>query len=165
MYDATAPLLVLALNNVKHIISVGAEHCKEQGIDQEVMLATRLSPDMLPLAKQVQIATDISKGCMARLSGVGAPVFEDNEETFDELMNRCDTTIAFMDSINADQVNGTEEKEIIMKLPSIELKFTGYQYVSKFVMPNVQFHAATAYAILRNNGVALGKRDFLGAIN
>jgi len=165
MYDISVPVLTLALGNLKHIVGKGAAHCSEQGIDESVVINTRLYPDMLPFSKQIQIATDISKGCVSRLSGTDAPVFEDDEATFDALSGRCDTTLTFVNGFSADQINGTEEKECVLKLPSVELKFNGFDYVSKFVVPNVQFHIATAYGILRNNGVVLGKADFLGPIN
>jgi len=165
MYDISLPVLNLALGNLKHIISKGAAHCSEHGIDESVIINTRLYPDMLPFSKQVEIATDISKGCAARLSGADMPTFEDDEATFAALTDRCDKTLAFVNSVATDQINGTEEKEVVLKLPSIELTFNGYDYVTKFVVPNVQFHIATAYGILRNNGVVLGKADFLGPIN
>ena len=165
MYDVTVPVLNLAIGNLKNIVSKGASHFKDNGVDDAVILNTRLYPDMLPFSKQIQIATDISKGCVARLSGTEAPAFADDEATFDALLERCDKTLAFINGVSADQINGTEEKECVLKLPSIELKFKGHDYVSKFVVPNVQFHNSMAYGILRNNGVPVGKADFLGPIS
>jgi len=165
MYDISIKPINLAMANLTHIVKTGSAHCKDSGVEDKVMTQMRLYPDMLPFAAQIRIAGDVSKGCASRLSGVEPPSFEDNEETFDQLLARCDKTVEFINSIDADDINGTEEKAINLKLPSIELNFTGADYVQKFVIPNIQFHVTTAYAILRNNGVPLGKQDFLGAIN
>lgn len=162
MYTLTAKPLLRVLKNLQHILEVGAKHAETGGYDGERLTALRLAPDMQTLAQQVYVAGDISKGALARLSGTKAPVFEDVETTFADLIARLDRTIEFMSGISEDDVNGTEEKEIVMKLGSGNYEFVGLDYVQGFVIPNVLFHVTTVYAILRANGVALGKRDFFG---
>lgn len=164
MYEATVPALSLALGNLQNILKKGAEHCEANKFDEAVVLNLRLYPDMLPFSKQIQIATDMSKGCVARLSGTEAPAYEDNEESIAELIARCEKTIAYLQTITPEQINDTEDKEVTMKTPSRELKFDGLTYALKFVLPNVHFHVTTAYAILRHNGVALSKMDYVGPI-
>lgn len=164
MYDITVPPLALALGNIKHIMTTGAAFAAEHKLDEGVVLGSRLFPNMFPLTRQVQIATDMSKGCVGRLSGESTPKYEDTETTFDEIIARCDNTIAFVTSFSADKIANTEDKQVTLSVPGAELRFTGFDYVTKFVVPNVQFHAATAYNIFRSHGVPLGKRDFLGPI-
>jgi len=166
LFDATIPALDLALGNLAHIVDKGAAHCKDSGVEDNVMLGTRLYPDMLPFSAQINVATDISKGCGARLTDVEAPVFaDDGDPAFADLIERINKTRTFLGSLDAELINAAEEKPITLNVPNLELKFSGADYVSKFVIPNVQFHVSIAYAILRANGVALGKRDFLGPIN
>ncbi len=117
---------------------------------------------MYPLVKQVQIATDMSKGLAARLAGLEVPRYEDSETTFAELYARIEKTIAFLDSIQPEQLAGAETREITLPIREVELKFSGIDYLLTWAQPNIYFHATTAYNILRHNGVALGKRDFLG---
>lgn len=164
MYDATVPALSLALGNLQNILKKGSEFGAEHQFDESVVLNWRLYPDMLPMTKQVQIATDMSKGCVARLSGTDAPSYEDNETTYAELIARCEKTISFVQTFSAEQIDNTEEKEVILKTPNRELKFDGLTYAIKFVLPNVHFHITTAYAILRHNGVPLTKMDFVGPV-
>jgi hypothetical protein len=114
------------------------------------------------LIKQVQIATDMSKGAAARLAGIEIPKFDDNESTFAELYARIEKTIAFMDNIQPEQFAGAETREVTLLIREVELKFTGQDYWLSWAQPNVYFHVTTAYNILRHNGVTLGKRDFLG---
>ena len=127
------------------------------------MLNARLFPDMYPLTRQVQIATDMSKGAAARLAGLEIPKYEDNETTFAELQARIAKTIAFLDTIKPAQLEGSEARAVVISVRKIDLKFTGQDYLLKWVNPNVYFHVTTAYNILRHNGVELGKQDFLGA--
>jgi hypothetical protein len=127
-----------------------------------ILLSARLFPDMYPLTRQVQIATDMSKGAAARLAGLEIPKYEDNEKTFDELQSRLAKTIAFIDTVKPSQMNGSESREIIITIRNVDLKFNGQDYLLKWVNPNVYFHVTTAYNILRHNGVELGKSDFLG---
>jgi hypothetical protein len=117
---------------------------------------------MYPLTRQVQIATDMSKGAAARLAGVEIPKYEDNETTFAELQARIAKTIAFLDTIKPAQLEGSETREVTITVRKIDLKFTGQDYLLRWVNPNVYFHVTTAYNILRHNGVELGKKDFLG---
>jgi len=127
------------------------------------LLNARLFPDMYPLTRQVQIATDMSKGAAARLAGLEIPKYEDNETTFAELQARIAKTIAFLDTIKPAQLEGSEARAVVISVRKIDLKFTGQDYLLKWVNPNVYFHVTTAYNILRHNGVELGKQDFLGA--
>jgi hypothetical protein len=119
---------------------------------------------MLPLTSQVQICCDNAKGAAARLAGIDPPKHEDTEKTLAELKARITKTLDFMNTVRADQFNGAETREIVLKFPNLTLKFNGKDYVTKFALPNFYFHATTAYAILRSNGVELGKGDFLGNI-
>lgn len=138
-------------------------HCTERNIADAVFLNDRLYPDMLPFAAQVGIATDMTKGAAGRLTDSDIPKFEDNEETIAQLRDRITTLIAYLDTFNVSQFDGAENKDITLKLRGDrELKFNGWDYMNDFVLPNVYFHLATAYNILRHRGVELGKADFLG---
>ena len=161
MYDASVPVLKHMLNNLAVILQKSAEHADSRKIEPGVLVNARLFPDMFPLARQVQIATDQAKGCAARLAGIAIPSFEDNETTFDELLARNAKTTAFLDSVEAQQINGSEERDIVLQLHEIKLEFKGQDYLLKWVLPNFYFHVTTAYNILRHNGVEIGKRDFL----
>jgi uncharacterized protein len=162
MYQASVPPLVRTLTNLRHILSKGAAHCEARKIDAAALVGFRLYPDMRPLSFQIQVACDMSKGCVARLSGLEAPKFEDNEQTFAEFDARIEKTLAFIQSASAAQIDGTETKLVVLKTPRGELAFEGLSYVQGFVLPNVYFHVTTAYNILRHNGVELGKFDYLG---
>lgn len=161
MYDASVPVLKHMLNNLAVILQKSAEHAESRKIEPGVLVNARLFPDMFPLARQVQIATDQAKGCAARLAGIAIPSFEDNETTFDELLARIAKTTAFLDSIEAQQIDGSEDRDIVLQLHEIKLEFKGQDYLLKWVLPNFYFHVTTAYNILRHNGVEIGKRDFL----
>lgn len=160
-YDAAFPPVTRALVNLDAILDKAAAHCTERQIDPAVLLNYRLAPDMFPLTRQIQTASDTAKGMAARLAGVDVPSYADTESTIEELKARLGRTLDFVKSINPAQVEGAEDREIILKMRT-EMRFTGREYVFGFVLPNVYFHAATAYGILRHAGVALGKRDFLG---
>jgi hypothetical protein len=144
------------------VLQKGAAHAEAKKIEPGVLLNARLFPDMYPLIKQVQIATDMSKGAAARLAGVEVPKYEDNETTFVELQARIEKTIAFIDSIAPAQLENAESREITLPIREVELKFKGQDYLLNWAQPNVYFHVTTAYNILRHNGVALSKKDFLG---
>lgn len=159
LYDLTVPGFTRGLNNLSGLLDKARAHA---GGDAEALLANRLIADMHPLAKQVQIATDSAKLCVARLSGVDAPVMEDTETTIDELKGRIQATLAYIASVPRDAIDGQEGKDVVLKFPGGELPFKGIQYVVGFALPNFYFHVTTAYAILRHNGVPIGKRDFLG---
>ena len=163
MYAASAPMFKTLLGAMSKIIDKAAAHAAAKNIDPLVFTADRLAPDMLPLTRQVMIATDQAKGGMARLAGIEPPTFEDTETTFDQLQARIAKTIAFIDSITPAQIDGSETREVTLKMRAGEMKFTGQDYLFQFVIPNFTFHCATFYNILRHDGVEIGKRDFLGA--
>lgn len=156
IYDASIPPLIHMLGGLSAILAKGEAH---GGIDPA---EARLAPDMLPLKAQVYIATDSAKGCGARLAGVDIPKYEDTETSFADLRARVAKTIAFLKTLDRKAIAGAESKHIVLKFPSNTFEFNGTDYVGKFVLPNVYFHITTAYGILRNAGVALGKSDYLG---
>ena len=162
MYQASAPRLANMLRNLDAILARAQAHATAKKIDPAVLLAARLFPDMLPLVKQVQIATDHAKGCVARLAGVEVPKFEDTEQTFEELQARIARIIAFVESFSPAQIDGSEERDIALKAGGKELSFKGLPYLLGYAMPNFYFHLVTAYNILRHNGVEIGKRDYIG---
>lgn len=162
MYQTSIPVFVKMLGNLSKILDKAAIHAEAKNIDQSVFINCRLSPDMLPLSKQVQIATDMAKGCAARLAGLEVPYYEDNETTFADLQARISKTVAFVQDITPEQINGNEELSVIIRIHGTEKSFVGLSYLLNFVLPNFYFHITTTYAILRHNGVELGKSDFLG---
>jgi uncharacterized protein len=162
IYDATIPSLKRALSNLAAILKKGEEYADAKEVEHQVLLNSRLFVDMYPLTRQVQIATDMSKGAGGRLAAIEIPKYEDNETSFAELQARITKTIAFLDSINPEQLEGAESREITITIRKADLKFSGQDYLLKWVLPNVYFHVTTAYNILRHNGVELGKQDFLG---
>lgn len=162
MYQASIPVFVRMLGNLSAILDKAAAHAEVKKIDPSVFITARLAPDMYPLSRQVQIAADVAKGCAARLAGIDVPSYEDNESTFPELQARIAKTIAFIQSVTPEQIDGSEEREITLKFGSKEFHFLGQPYLLNFVYPNVYFHITTTYAILRHNGVELGKADYVG---
>jgi uncharacterized protein len=164
LYDISIPPLTLGLNNLSAILDKAAAHAEARKVDPKVLADSRLIADMFPLKRQVQIVCDTAKGAAARLGGVEIPKHEDTESNVVELKERIAKTLAFIGSIKADAVNGAEASEVVLKFPNVTLKFSGRDYVTKFVLPNFYFHITTAYAILRSNGVEVGKNDFLGKI-
>ena len=162
MYQASAPRFANTLTNLAAILDKAKAHAAAKKIDEQVMLSLRLYPDMFALARQVQIACDSAKGAVARLAGVEIPKHEDTEKSFDELKERIARTLAFIATVKAAQIDGSEEKEVVLKLQGKDVPFKGMQYLLGFAWPNFYFHAATAYDILRHNGVEVGKRDFIG---
>ncbi len=162
MYQAGVPAILQYLANLSAILDKAAAHCAGRKIDPAVLINFRLTPDMLPFSRQIQIASDVVKGGAARLAGVEVPSFPDTEATFDDLKARIAKTIAFVKGVTPAQIDGTEAKEITLKSPNGELKFAGSQYLTGFVLPNFYFHVTMAYAILRHCGVEIGKNDFLG---
>ena len=161
MYDASIPPILRALNNLSHILNKGEAHANAKEIELAVLFNARLFPDMFPLSRQVQIATDMSKGAAARLAGVEVPSYDDNETTFADLQARIAKTIAFIEAVTPAQLEGAEKRDIEIMVRKAKMEFTGQDYLQKWVMPNVYFHVATTYNILRHNGVELGKPDFL----
>lgn len=162
MYSASIPVLVRMLGNLSAILHKAEAYAAERKIEPSVLLNARLAPDMLPLVSQVQIASDNAKGCAARLACLDIPSYADTESSFAELQARIAKTQAFLGSVTAAQVDGSEGKSITLNFPGMELKFSGQDYLLNFVLPNFYFHVTTAYAILRHNGLDIGKMDFLG---
>ncbi|MBC7756764.1 MAG: DUF1993 domain-containing protein [Bdellovibrio sp.] len=161
MAHASIVPLKRALNNLAHILKKGQEYADDKKIEPAVLLNARLFPDMYPIIRQVQIATDMSKGAVARLAGVEVPSYDDNETSFADLQARIAKTLAFIDTINTTQLENSENRDITISVRKVDLHFTGQDYLLKWVMPNVYFHVTTTYNILRHNGCALGKPDFL----
>lgn len=163
MYQASVPSLIRSLSNLAAILEKAAAHAEAKKIDPSVLIGSRLYPDMLPLSKQVQIASDISRRGAARLAGVDAPDMPDTETTFAELIERTHKTIAYLRTLTPAQIDGSESKEIVLPIGGDRsMTFAGMPYLLSFVLPNVYFHVTTAYGILRHNGVELGKMDYLG---
>lgn len=162
IYDATIPPLKRALGNLAAILKKGEEYADAKKVDHQVLLNSRLFVDMYPLTRQVQIATDMSKGAGARLAAIEIPKYEDNETSFAELQARIANTITFLDSINPEQLQDADTRDITITIRKADIKFSGQDYLLKWVLPNVYFHVTTAYNILRHNGVSLEKQDFLG---
>lgn len=161
MHAVSAPVFVRMLNNLASILANAEKQAKAKGYDPAVLLNARLAPDMFPLTRQVQIATDQAKGCVARLAGHQIEAIEDTETTFAELQTRIKKVLGIVESYKAEDFDGAETREISIKIPNQELKFTGLDYVNTWAMPNFYFHVTMAYAILRHNGIELGKKDFL----
>ncbi len=162
MYQASVPCFIRMLGNLSKILDKAVAHAAAKKIDPTVFVNARLAPDMFPLSRQIQIATDGVKGCAARLAGVEIPVYADTESTFPELQTRVTKTIDFLKSLRATQIDGSEERDVTLKLRGKETRFKGQIYLLSFVIPNFYFHVTTAYAILRHNGVEIGKSDYLG---
>jgi hypothetical protein len=164
MYQASVPAFLQILSSLSAILDKAEAFAVERKIEPAVLLGWRLAPDMFALTRQVQIATDQAKGCCARLAGVEIPKYADDEKTFADLEARIARTIAFVQGFGPGDIDGSENRDITLTAGGRELRFTGQQYLVSFVLPNFYFHATTAYAILRHCGVAIGKRDFLGAL-
>ena len=162
MYQASAPRFANTLKNLSAILDKAQAHCEAKKTDPAVLLASRLYPDMFPLVRQIQIASDNAKGPVARLAGVEVPKYEDTEETIADLKARIAKTIDFVGSFKPAQIDGSEDKDIHLKLGPREVDWKGMQYLLGFALPNFYFHVVTAYDILRHNGVEIGKRDYIG---
>ena len=163
MFQVAVPPSIQALVALGGVLAKGEAHAIEHHMDPADLLGARLAPDMLPLTRQVQIASDTVKNGCGRLAGVDIPSFPDTETSFPELQDRIERTLAFLAGLHGDQIDGSEDRVITMKLRGAEKSFAGRAYLLGFVLPNLYFHTATAYAILRHRGVAVGKSDFLGA--
>lgn len=163
MYDISAPRLIHTLNSLAAILNKAEAHAEAKKIDPAVLPSARLFPDMLPLTRQIMIACDNAKGPVARLASIEVPKHEDTETTLAELQTRIAKTVAFIQTVKPEQMAGSEDRAITLKVGSQELKFdTGVEYLCGFALPNFYFHVVTAYDILRHNGVEIGKRDYLG---
>ena len=164
MYQASVPVLTRALTNLIAVLEKGAASAEAKKIDPSVLLNYRLAADMFPLTRQVQIATDMSKGCVARLAGVEIPKYEDTEASFPELIARLRKTIDFINSFSAAQIDGSEDKTVTLQRKDGDVTYKGQPYLLFYVQPHVYFHCTTAYAILRHIGVDIGKKDFIGQL-
>lgn len=163
LYQTFVPLFKKMLNNLSAIMIKAEQYAQNKNIHENVLIQSRLYPDMFPLVKQIQIATDLAKGGCARLAGVTIPVFEDNEVTFAEIQARISKTIDFLNTVTPEQIDGSEENAIQFSIRDREFHFNGQDYFTYWVLPNFFFHVTTAYDILRHNGLEIGKRDYLGA--
>jgi hypothetical protein len=162
MYQASVPVFVRALTNLSNVLKKGEAHAKEKGVEPDNLLQQRLIFDMLPLIKQIQIACDMATRGAARLAGVEPRSFPDNEKTLAEAYQRIDAAIAYAKSFKPEQVDGSEERRVRMKTREGEIEMSGLEYLQHTVIPNLFFHCAAAYDILREAGTAIGKKDFLG---
>lgn len=162
IYQASIPTFLRTLGNLPAILKKAAAHAEAKNIDPRIFIDARLAPDMFPLARQVQIASDAAKGAGARLAGLEVPSYADTETTFDELQARIARTVEFLEGIREEQLDGAEERNVTLKVRGQEISFNGRDFLFGFALPNFFFHVTTAYAILRHNGVELGKMDFLG---
>lgn len=162
MFHASVPVFSALLKNLGSCLSMGETNARERGIDQQVFLTARLAPDMFTLTRQVQIATDTAKGAAHRLAGREVPVLADTEASFAELATRIETVRTMLEDFRPAEFEGSELREITVRMRTGEMKFVGGTYLNRVALPNFYFHTTTAYAILRHNGVPLGKPDFLG---
>lgn len=164
MSTASVPVMIRVLSNLAAILEKGQADLEARKIDPAVLVGARLAPDMFPLRKQVQLASDIAKAGGARLSGQEPPAYEDNEATFPELVERVRKTIAFLETVDRAKIDGSEARAISWKARDTVRTMEGYPYLFHYILPNLYFHAGMAYAILRHNGVAVGKGDWLGKL-
>ena len=162
MYQASVPVFTRVLDNLTGILGKARAHAEAKKLDPDVLLGCRIIADMYPLSRQVQIVSDTAKGGAARLAGVEPPAWADDEKTLDDILARIKKTADYLGTFKPKQIDGSEDRTIAMKLGPNTVEFKGQPYLLGFVIPNVFFHAATAYDILRANGVDVGKRDFLG---
>jgi len=164
MHRASAPVFVRALKVLAALLEKGEAHAKAQGLDPDTLVAARLAEDMLPLSGQVQRASDASKGAVARLTGVEAPAMADEETTLAQLRKRVADTLAYIESVDPEAFDGSEDRTVELKLPGGTLTFTGEDYLLGFALPNFFFHVVTAYDVLRHKGVPIGKLDYIGPV-
>jgi hypothetical protein len=162
MYEACVPPLTRTLNNLAAILEKGAAHAEAKKIDPAVLVSSRLYPDMFPLSRQVQIASDGAKGGASRLAGVEAPKYEDNETSFADLVARCRKTVDYLATLKPEQFEGSEDRTVTWTVRAGTRSMQGMPYLLTHVNPNFYFHVTTAYDILRHNGIEIGKVDFLG---
>jgi hypothetical protein len=163
MSQASVSIYAQQLNSLSALLDKAAEHCRTKGVNPSELIGAQLAPDMFPLSRQIQIATDQAKGATARLSGREIPKFEDTETTFDELKVRIAKTLDFIKSVPAQEIDGSEEKDITLPIGGQPRTLKGQLYLVRNSLPNFFFHVTTAYDILRHKGVEIGKRDYLGS--
>jgi uncharacterized protein len=162
IYEASIPVMTRALTSLSKILDKAVAQAKAEDKPLSLYLEARLAPDMHPFPRQIQMASDAAKGAAARLAGIDPPSMPDTETTFPELQARLQKTIDFLRSVAPSQFAGAEDREITLKFPNGEMKFTGRDFLANFALPNFFFHVTTAYALLRHKGIAIGKIDFLG---
>ena len=165
MYQASVPLMAKMLTNLKAILQKASAHAKAKKIDESALLNARLYPDMFVLTRQVQIACDTARGAAARLAGQEPPAYEDNEQSLAELISRIDRSLDYLATLKPQQIDGSETREIVRPVRGEPKKFTGINYLLQNALPNFFFHVTTAYAILRHNGIEIGKYDYIGALD
>ena len=164
MYTLSVPVFVKMLTNLSAILDKAAAHAEARKIEPAVLLGSRLFPDMFPLRRQVQIACDFAKGCVARLAGEEPPGWADDEASFADLKARIARTIEFVQAYAPARIDGSDAREVTLTVRGETVKVQGLPYLAHRVLPNFYFHLAAAYAILRKDGVELGKRDFIGPV-
>jgi len=164
IYEASIPPMIRSLENLSKILDKAVSQAKSEDKGLNALLEARLAPDMHPFTRQIQIVSDSAKGCAARLAGIEPPSMPDTETTFPELQERIGKTIAFLKSINAEQLTGAEDRTVILKFPQGEMKFSGRDFLTGFALPNFYFHVTTAYGLLRHKGINIGKMDYLGGV-
>lgn len=164
MYQASVPVFLQGLAALAGILDKAAAHAAARGIDPGILLQARLAPDMFPFVRQVQVAADAAKGAAARLAGVAVPTMPDTEASFGELKARLEKTTAFVRTCDASRIDGSEDRDVTVPGRGGDLTFKSQAYLLHFALPNFFFHLTTAYAILRHNGIEVGKRDFLGPL-
>lgn len=162
MYQASVPQFVNILGSLSNILDKAQAHVDAKKLDPAALTDYRLFPDMLPMKSQVQIACDTAKGAVARLAGVEIPVHEDTEKSLVDLKARIAKVVAFIRTVNPQQIDGTEDREIVIRRGETESRYTAMQFLLGRALPNFYFHVTTAYNILRHNGIEIGKRDYLG---
>lgn len=163
MYEASVPVFTQILNSLAAIIDKAETHANEKNIDPAALLQARLYPDMFPFVRQVQVAADFAKGCSARLAGVEVPRYEDTEQSFADLRERIARTLAFINDLPRDAIEASDQRDIVTGSGAKVREFKGQVYLVHYAMPHFYFHATTAYALLRHNGVEIGKKDFIGS--
>ena len=161
MYQASVPVFVQYLNGLSRVLDKAAPVVEARKIDPAVLAGLRLYPDMLPFARQIQIAADNAKGAVARLAGIDIPKYEDTETTLAEFKARVAKTIDFVQGVKAAQIEGSEDRTIVLPIGQNKIEFKGADYLTTFALPNFFFHVVTAYDILRHIGVEIGKRDYM----
>ena len=163
MYAASVPVFKQILTSLSAIIDKAEAHASEKKIEPAALLQARLYPDMFPFIRQVQVACDFAKGASARLAGVDVPRYDDTEQTFAELKQRIDTTLKFITGLPQDGIEASAQRDITTSSGANAKQFKGQVYLVHYALPHFYFHATTAYAILRHNGVEVGKKDFIGS--
>jgi hypothetical protein len=163
IYQSSVPVFLQILGSLSSVLTKTAAFAEAKKIDPSVLVAARLAPDMYPLARQIQIATDHAKGASARLAGVDVPSFPDTEATIPELQQRIQKTVDFIKGLKPAQFEGAEDRDVTLTIAGQKITWKGATYLFHFAFPNFYFHATTAYDILRHNGLDVGKRDFIGS--